>query len=222
MSTTALTLVNSVLARLRENQVNSSTFSNAYPQLVLKFVNEAKQEVEDAWNWTCLRQTKTVTTAGGTSLYTVTGAGQRYRFYDPRKVIWNATNRTWVVPWPQGQFEEAVQTYTVNQQIPNWYRLISIDSAGDPKLELYPTPDAVYSLKLGLVVPEVDLAANTDTFVVAPLPVELGAWARAISERGEDGGTGTAEQWQMYRTCLSDYISMDAQHVEDEIVWEVV
>lgn len=221
MSTTALTVVNSVLARLRESQVNASTFSNTYPQLVLKFVNETMREVEDSWNWTMLRQTKTVNTVGGTSLYTVTGAGQRYRFYDPRKVIWNATNRTWVVPWPQGQFEEAVQTYTVNQQIPNWYRLLSIDTAGDPKLELYPTPDGVYALKLGLVIPEADLSASTDTFNIPALLLELGAWARAISERGEDGGTGTAEQWQMYRSALSDYIAMDAQHVEDEIVWEV-
>jgi len=221
VSTTALNIVNAVLARLRESQVNSSTFSNTYPQLILKFVNEAKQEVEDAWDWTALRQTKTVATMAATSLYTVTGAGQRYRFYDRRKIIWNATNRTWIIPWPQGQFEEAVQTYTVNNQIPNWYRLIGINSSGDPGLELYPTPDGVYSLKLGLVIPQVDLAAYSDTFDIASLPVELGAWARAIAERGEDGGTGTAEQWQMYRSCLGDYIAMDAQHVEDEIIWEV-
>src|SRR5262245_50860097 len=99
MSTTALTVVNAVLARLRETALTSSTFSsNTYGQLILRFVNEAKRECEDAWDWTILRTSKTVTTAIGTSTYTVTGAGQRYRFYDRRRIIWNATNRTQVMP----------------------------------------------------------------------------------------------------------------------------
>jgi hypothetical protein len=221
LATTALTIVNNVLARLRETQATSSTFSTTYPQLILRFVNETKQEVEAAWDWTSLRSTKTVTTASGTSTYTVTGVGQRYRFYDRRKIIWNATNRTWIIPAPQGWFEEAVQTFTVNNAIPNWYRLTGSDSNLDPTLGLYPTPDGIYSLKLPLVVPEVDMVASTDTFTVHALPVELGAWARAISERGEDGGTGTAEQWQMYRACLADYIAIDGHHVEDELIWEV-
>lgn len=221
MSTTALTIVNAVLARLRESQVNSSTFSNVYPQLILKFVNETKQEVEDAWDWTALRQTVTVTTAAGTSSYTVTGVAQRYRFYDRRKVIWNFTNKTWVIPCPQAFFEQMLQTATVNQQIPNWYRLTGSNASEDPTLELYPTPDGIYSLKLPLVLPEADLVAATDTFKTSARPIELGAWARAISERGEDGGTGTAEQWGMYRSALADYISMDAHRVEDEVIWEV-
>lgn len=222
MSTTALIIVNSVLARLRESQANSATFANAYPQLILKFVNETKQEVEDAWDWTALRQTLTVPTVAATSTYTVTGAGQRYRFYDRRKVIWNRTNQTWVMPYPQAMFEQMIQTATVNNQIPNWYRLTGSNAAEDPTLELYPTPDGIYSLKLPLVVPEVDLVAATDTFKLSALPIELGAWARAISERGEDGGTGTAEQWTMYRAALADYIAFDAHRVEDEIIWETV
>lgn len=222
-ATTALTIVNNVLARLREAQANSSTFSTTYPQLILRFVNETKQEVENAWDWTALRSTKTVTTASGTSNYTVTGAGPRYRFYDRRKIIWNSTNRTWVIPASsQGWFEEAIQTFTVNNALPNWYRLTGSDSNQDPTLGLYPTPDAIYSLKLPLVIPEVDLVASTDVFSIPPLPVELGAWARAISERGEDGGTGTAEQWSMYRSSLADHIAMDGAHVEDELIWEVV
>lgn len=222
MSTTALTIVNSVLARLRESQVVSATFSNTYPQLVLRFVNEAKREVEDAWDWTALRQSLTVTTAIGTSTYTVMGAGQRYRFYDRRKVIWNTTNKTWVVPISQAFFEQMIQTATVNQQLPNWYRLTGSNATEDPTLELYPTPDGVYSLKLPLVVPSVDLVAATDTFSLPALPIELGAWARAISERGDDGGTTLADQSAVYHSTLADYIAFDAARVGDETIWEVV
>ena len=49
-----------------------------------------------------------------------------------------------------------------------------------------------------------------------------GTWARAISERGEDGGQNTSEQWQLYRSFLADNIAQDAGRVPDETIWEVV
>lgn len=220
MSTTALTVVNNVLARLRENQVTSVTFAtNTYAQLILRFVNEAKQEVEDAWDWTALRQTLTVTTSSGTSTYTVTGAGQRFRFYDARRLIINSTNRTYIVPWSQGQMEEAKWTYAVNNQIPCWYRFIG-ESGGDPVLELYPTPDAIYSLKLPLVIPDADLSAYSDTFKLPLLPIELKAWAKAISERGEDAGQNSVEQDAIADDVLASHISRDAGLVEGEMQWQ--
>jgi hypothetical protein len=224
MSTTALSAVNAVLARLRETALTSTTFtSNVYGALILRFVNEAKREVEDAWDWTQLRQTIPISTAIGTSTYTVTGAGQRFRFYDRRKVIWNATTHEWIYQYPQGQFEEAKWNFSVNQQHPAWYRIIGLDGTGiDPIVELYPTPDAVYALKFPFVVPQADLVLFSDTFNLPLLPVELGAWARAISERGEDGGTSTDLAWQLYRTALSDYVAMNQGLTEDETVWMTV
>ena len=47
---TYLTLVNDVLSRLRESEVTSVS-DNTYSSLIGRFVNEAKREVEDAWNW---------------------------------------------------------------------------------------------------------------------------------------------------------------------------
>ena len=48
-STTYLTLVNSVLKRLLEKTVTSVS-QNQYSHLIGEFVNDAKREVEDAWN----------------------------------------------------------------------------------------------------------------------------------------------------------------------------
>lgn len=223
MSTTALDVVNAVLARLREAQVNSTTFStDTYGQLILRLVNETKREVEDAFDWTALRTPKVVTTAAATSTYTITGAGNRFRFYDRRKIIWNATNRTQIIPYPQAAFDQLLYTATVNNQIPNWYKLTGSDANNDPTLTLYPTPDGIYTLDIPLVVPQADLSAYNDTFSVPRLPVELGAWARAIAERGEDGSTSASEQWQMYQLCLGDFVAIEANRVEDEVIWEVV
>lgn len=222
MSTTALTVTNSVLTRLRESTVTSTTFSTGtLAQLVLKFVNEAKREVEDAWDWTCLRQTISVSTSAGTGSYSITGAGQRFRFYDPRKIIINSTNRTFIAPYPDGAFEEAKWNYSVNNAIPVWYRIRGIDSSNDPNLDLYPTPDATYALKVPLVVPDADLSAYSDTFKVPQILVELGAYYKAVIERGEDNGTPSGEAGQAYKFALGDAISRDAGLADSETVWVV-
>jgi len=223
MSTQALTIVNSVLARLRETQTTAGGFpSNAYAQLILRFVNETKTEVEDAWDWTMLRRALSITTAVGTNTYTLTGAGQRWRFYDRLKRIWNTSNRTYITPYPQAMFDELTYVAAVNNQIPCWYKVTGADSAGDPTLTFYPAPDAIYSLRVPLVIPEADLVLYSDTFSLPALPVELGAWARAISERGEDGGTATDLAWSMYQASLSDHIAIESPRVADETVWVTV
>ncbi len=223
MATTALTVVNNVLKRLRESTVTSGTFAtNTYAQLILQFVNETKRECEDAWNWTMLRETKTITTAAGTATYSATGAGQRFKFYDPESKIINATDKTYVTPASPSYIEEMIWTANQTNQPPSWYRVSGQDASADPIFEFYPTPDAIYTMKLPLVIPEADLVDYDDTFEIPSWPVELGAWARAISERGEDGGQGTIEQWDMYRKALSDFIAMDSGKTMDEAVWVAV
>ncbi len=49
MATTYLSMVNDVLTRLRESTVSSVT-QNDYSSLIGSLVNDAKREVEDAWN----------------------------------------------------------------------------------------------------------------------------------------------------------------------------
>ena len=70
LTTTYLDLVNDVLVRLREAQV-SSVSQNGYSSLVGALVNDAKREVEDAWNWDVLRDTVSFTTQQGTFNYNI-------------------------------------------------------------------------------------------------------------------------------------------------------
>ena len=75
---TYLQIMNAVMRRLREDEV--STYSGTeYSKLIGDFINETKREVEDAWNWTALRTSITVSTVSGTKDYTLTGAGDRSR-----------------------------------------------------------------------------------------------------------------------------------------------
>ena len=69
---TYLNLVNNVLRRLREDTV--STVSNdTYSTMVGDFVNDAKEMVESAWDWSALRTTSgsplTITTSAGDFTY---------------------------------------------------------------------------------------------------------------------------------------------------------
>lgn len=73
---TYLQLVNSVLRRLREEEVTTVDESD-YSKLIGDFVNDAKRQVEDAWDWTALRNTYTLTTTSGTSTYALTDFGVR-------------------------------------------------------------------------------------------------------------------------------------------------
>ena len=65
---TYLQLVNRVMRRLREREVDTiqgTGTSNSYARLIGDFVNEAKSQAEVAWKWGGLRQTLSGNTAEG-------------------------------------------------------------------------------------------------------------------------------------------------------------
>jgi len=78
---TYLQLVNSVLRRLRENEV-TTVDQNSYSKLVGELVNDAKRIVEDAWDWSTLRDTLTVDTVADTFSYALTGTNYRSKTLD--------------------------------------------------------------------------------------------------------------------------------------------
>ena len=66
-------LVNEVLRRLREPELgaDSTIASSTYATMVASFLNDVKQECEDAWGWGQLRETVQFDTVSGTSLYSL-------------------------------------------------------------------------------------------------------------------------------------------------------
>ena len=213
---TYLSLVNDVLARLRESSVASVTTSS-YSALIGKFVNDAKRQVEDAWTWDAMADTITIPTVSGTSTYTVTGAGM-----SPRSLTLNNSTDTYQLKnVPLQWIIDQQQLSTSTNSAPEYYAWNGSDGT-DRKVELFPTPDSVYSLKFNLYKPQAALSGDSDILLIPSEAVIAGAYARAIVERGEDGGLSSGEAYGLYKGILADQIAIESgQYVENE-VWVAV
>lgn len=215
MATSYLTMVNEVLTRLRESTV-STVSQNDYSALIGELINDAKREVEDAWNWEALRTTITVTTSASTYNYAVTGAGDRARLLQ----IYDSTNRAFLEQRNKSFFTDQLQLMAnPTTGKPTYYQYNGISASGDIKIDLFPIPDNTYSVKLELVVPGADLSSDTDTVSVPAKPIVLLAWAKAIEERGEDGGVSVSSQYAVAKQSLLDYIAVEAARHPDETIW---
>lgn len=209
---TYLEIVNKVLRRLREQEVESLT-ANTYSTLIADLVNEVKRDVENAWNWSALRDTITVATAADLYNYTLTGSGTRFRVID----VINDTSNFIMRPATTREYNSQFLVGDFSKGAPISYNFNGVSSAGDTQVDIFPIPDAVYNIRFNLVIPQADLVLPADELLIpAPLVVE-GTIARAISERGEDGGF--MEQEQRFRSTLADYIAIESGQRPEETIW---
>lgn len=209
---TYLELVNAVLLRLREDPVVSVN-STDYAKLIAAFVNDAKDIVEKSWDWTHLREIVTIPTVASTKEYTWTGKGNPVEFI----TAWNNTSNSELYYTGQGRFDKRNYTQAAQSGTPEEFVLRSIDANGDYVIEVYPTPDAVYSLVFNAKVEQVDLVDNADSVIIPTVPVLHLALAFAARERGETGGTSTQEYFSIADQYLSDAIAADAAMHENEL-----
>lgn len=212
---TYLELVNEVLRRLRENTVSTVT-QTAYSRLIGLYVNDAKRQVEDAWNWDALAVSLPITTSAGTITYTVTGSGIRQK--DINANITTSGNQAQVYQRPAKWVQDQRQLTTVQSSRPGYFSWVGNDGT-DSKVELFPTPNGVYTIVFNMVVPQVGLSADTDVIMVASEPVIAGAFARALVERGEDGGLNSSEAYSLFKSVLSDYIAIEMSHDVSYDAW---
>jgi len=201
---TYLELINDVLIRLREPVVTTNN-QTTYSTLIGKFVNDAKRQVEDAFAWNALGQTITVSTVASTPAYSLTGAGQKFQVMDVINTTSNVglTNITFVDMNRKLNFTPLVNS------IPTEFAFDGVDGSYDTKVNLYPIPDGVYTIKFALTVPQATLALDATVVAVPDVLVAQNAYARALIERGEDGGTSSSEAYLLYKAMLSDYIALE-------------
>lgn len=212
---TYLELVNEVLARLRENSVATVTQTN-YSKLIGLFVNDAKRAVEDAWNWDALYTTIPVTTVVGQTDYVVTGSGLRHK----DSTVNNATvgSQAMMTSVPYQWIQNQLQLATVTNATPGYYAWNG-NNGVDGILAIYPPPNGIYTLDVNLCVPQVKLVNDSDVLTVQPEGVILGAYARALVERGEDGGLASSEAAGLAKNVVSDYIAIEISRDEGASVW---
>ena len=211
---TFLNLVNNVLRRLREDEVTTVS-SNTYSKMVGDFINDSKQLVENAWDWSNLRSTITLTTAADDYTYSLTG------YQDQGKIlnIINDTSNLVMEYRPQTWFDDKFFVNTPASGAPQYYTFSGIDGSGDAQIDVYPKPDGVYSIKVKSVIRNVAFSTDSDTLAIPSQPVIHMAVALLARERGETGGTSTPEYFAIADKYLSDAIAMDAQKHPEETIF---
>jgi hypothetical protein len=211
---TYLELVNDVLIRLRENEVTSIN-DTSYSKLISKFVNDAKRQVEDAYNWNALSETITVSTTANLFNYVLTDAGIRFRVFD----VLNDSSNWFLNNAATQEMDALFLVNTPEYGSPRYYNFNGVDSNGDTQVDLYPIPDANYIVNFNVIKPQAQLSLNSDQIKVPDEPVIFLAYAKALAERGEDGGLNSSEAYALYQTSLADHVSIEGNKYPDEFTW---
>lgn len=233
---TFLQLVNDVLIRLRETAVTTAAASS-YSSMVGAFINDAKREVEDAWQWSHLLDYFTFNAVTGQIQYETTGAvtwsnrilSDRTRLYmddvenipllfctTPNyetRLAWEPTLLNFV------NKQVALNQGTPAQNIPAMWQIYPSTINSTPGLwnktiYLYYPPNALsdgFTYRNYVVNPQVDLVNDTDTLIVPYAPVVQKAYLYCLYERGEELGETITLTQQKVEDTLTNAIVQDQQ-----------
>lgn len=208
-------IVNNVLRRMREEEV-TSVQDTTYSRMVGDFVNDAKKFVEDAWDWSSLRTTLTLTTTSGIFNYALVGSQNNIKVLDAL----NDTSNFFLEYKGSSWFNDKyLNSSTAATGTPKNYSFNGVDANGDTLVDIYPKPNDVYDLRFNVVQRNPDLSADSDDLVIPAQPVIHMAVALLARERGETGGTSTPEYFSIADKYLSDAIALDAARHSEETIW---
>ena len=216
-------LINEVLIRLREDtissdwsgDINDSTTVSAYEKVIGALVNDAKRHVEQRHDWLNLRETVDIATVNGTKNYNLS-SGQEIKIMD-------AINNTTGMHLKQvGKTYINTVTYpSQNTGEPLYYGFNGSDASNNLKVDLSPVPTTAHTISFDIVRHQDDLT-EADTVIKVPTkPVVLGAWAMAIAERGEDGGSQSGVMASEALEALKQAIILDSGNTRYETDWYI-
>lgn len=209
-----LAAINSVLVRLRERTVESIN-ENEYSSLISTFINDSIQEVEQAWDWSALRQSLTVTTTNGIFNYELNGSQNSIKVLG----VVNATTQSDVNYQTANWFNDRYLTPTPATGSPSYYSFNGVSSDGDTLVDLYPKPDGVYTVRFNVVQRSEDLTTESARILCPHRPIVLLAYAKAVEERGEDNGQTGNTAYMAANNSLSNAIALDASKHPEETIW---
>jgi hypothetical protein len=214
---TYLEIVNSVLRRLREDQVDT-VGETSYSTLIGDFVNDAKTVVEDAHSWSSLRTSIEFDTVSGTAIYALTGAGQDA---EVREAM-NISNSSIMGMSNRSIMNKRYNLTTPATGTPTDFAFSGTDSNGDITVRVYPKPNGIYSLFFDAFVKQAVLSEDATVLKVPHNPVLQLAFGLALRERGETGGQSAQEQFILAEAALSDAVAFDANKYEEDTVYHAV
>ena len=214
---TYLNLMNNVLRRLREEETTSVT-GTTYVKMVGDFINDAKKLVEESTDWSALRDTIVVTTTASDNSYSLTGSKDNVKVMS----VLNDTKNCFMDYQTKDWFNEQIYLLNASEGAPLYYTYNGLDANGDTEVLVSPKPDGVYSLRFNVIKRQADLSTNTDTLLVPSMPVVHLAVALLARERGETGGTSTAEYFAIADKFLSDAVAIDAAKHPEEMIFRTI
>jgi len=216
-------IINEVLRRLREDQMtdwsgnlSSSNGPTDYHKMVGDFVNDAKYEVEHYWDWQVLRVTSAISTSDGVMSYSLLGADRDFKVLD-------------VIDTSTGLALKQMSSADINAKVfplanlakgePVGYGFNGIDDNLDMVVDVWPLPNDTRQINFNVVKPQDRLQLADTHCYVSEQAVILGAYMRALAERGEDGGTQVSVAAQEYNNILSRAIQIDSGKTQMEMDW---
>lgn len=204
-------LVGKVLINLRE--AADPQILTPYGQLIAEWINQAKQKVEDAFNWKTLNQTLTFATVTSQTIYPITataspvvtvttGAGsmvgvlptdERSQIITDQLGNWQVFDATNAASGglirlrrETRERELGLNIYLANQAPvqPNGFSYFM--EGGTPFFALVGAPIGGRAMQLRMKVPQNELFNYTDSMLVPWRPVVSFATFLALEERGEE------------------------------------
>ena len=213
---TYLEIVNSVLKRLREESV-ASIGETDYSSLVGDFVNDALILVEDAWQWTNLREAISVATEDGTIVYDLPNVTSRSEVLS----VVDTSNNRFLRFKPWNEFKRLITKDDVAEGDPQYFSFNGPQVSGSNimAIQLYPTPNNIRTIEVDLVKRSARLTDESDFVAIPSNPVIQMAFAMAIQERGEVQGLSSTQQFSIAQRALQDAIALDSQWHNTDLDW---
>jgi hypothetical protein len=217
-------LINQVLIRLREEtlssdwsgDINDSSTVTDYQKVIGSLVNDAKRSIESYHDWLVLRETVDVSTVAATKNYNLS-SGQEFKVLD---VVNNSTGQQ--LTQVTRHYLNSIMYPTDPTGEPNYYAFNGADSSNNLKVDLSPIPTEAQTISFDIVKYQDELTSATTSIKIPSKPVILGAYARAIAERGEDGGTQSSIAAQEATNSLNQAIMIDGGNAKYELDWFVI
>lgn len=214
---TYLELVNSVLRRMREDEVTSIN-QNTYSKMVGDFVNDAYRLVSDAWDWSAFRTTLTIETAPDIFNYVLTGSANNVKELS----FLNDTSNWFMEYKTQVWMDNVFLNQDPVKGSPQYFTYNGVDSEGDTQIDLYPIPNDTYILRYNCILRPTGLVSDEDKPLIPTMPILHLTIALLARERGETGGTASAEYFGIAEKYLGDAIAHDAYKHPEELVWNYI
>jgi hypothetical protein len=215
--------INEVLIRLREDtissdwtgDINDSSTVSAYQKVIGALVNDSKRSIESYNDWLILRETADISTVASTKNYSLS-SGQDFKILD---VVNNSTG-TQLVQVSKA-YLNSIKYPTDPTGEPLYYGFNGADATNNLKVDLSPIPTEAQTISFDIVKYQ-DVLTEADTVIKIPSkPLILGAWARAVAERGEDGGTQSGLIAEEASSSIKQAVMMDSGNVQFESDWFV-